>query len=579
MSSEHYATVARVGKEQGLRVYGEALENGRPQIGDDMTMRSFNDVPMAAMWTYSRGEEANPSFVADIRGAASVAHIYGRDYVAAESLTSALNPWAHSPSDLRRVIDLEFVHGVNRPFIHSVVHQPVDDKQPGLSLSVFGQMFNRHAGWAEMAPPWMDYMARTSFLLQQGRNIADVAYFYGEEAPLTGLYKNKLVADAPVRYAYDFINPDALFGQVKMDGGRLVSTGGAQYQAVYLGGSSEKLTVATLQRLRDLVQQGLVLIGNAPRANPSLSGDDGTWRRIVAEMWPGGNETRLGAGRVISGNAIEAVLGRNGLAPDFDYRTTSGDGEILFAHRRKDDADIYFLTNRRNVAETAVARFRVTGRVPEIWRADTGTIAPASYRTVDGVTEVDLAFAPEDSFFVVFRKPATAPSVAVAPVRMADAGEIAGPWSLTFSAPYPVPAARKIDTLTSLDKSSEPDVRYFSGTSGYATSFALPRGYRQGSPLYVDLGDVGDVAEVLVNGQSAGFAWHRPYRLDIGALTKRGKNSLEVRVANLWVNRLIGDQQPGAERRAYTAIPTYLPGAPLRPSGLIGPVRLLRKEK
>ncbi len=131
MASEHYGVVAEVAKKQGLTVYGEALESFRPSLGDDMAMRKHNDIPMSAMWTHSRAEGPRPSHVVDMRGAASVAHIYGQNLAAAESMTSAMAPWAHTPKYLKRIIDLEFVNGINRPVIHTSVHQPRDDKFPG----------------------------------------------------------------------------------------------------------------------------------------------------------------------------------------------------------------------------------------------------------------------------------------------------------------------------------------------------------------------------------------------------------------------------------------------------------------
>ena len=90
----------------------------------------------------------------------------------------------------------------------------------------------------------------------------------------------------------------------------------------------------------------------------------------------------------------------------------------------------------------------------------------------------------------------------------------------------------------------------------------------------LNLGDVGKIAEVLVNGKSAGIAWKPPDRLDVTAFVGPGENALEIRVANLWVNRLIGDAQPGADKIGFTTLPTYAPNAPLRPSGLLGGVRL-----
>ena len=210
LASQHYATVAKVAHEHGLTLYGEALEDVRPVLGDDIAMRAHADVPMAALWSYGRGSAPRPTLLGDMRGAASAAHLYGQNVVAAESLTSANAPWAFAPSDLRTMIDLEFANGVNRPVIHTSVHQPLDDKQPGFSLAIFGQYFNRHETWAGMAKPWVDYIARNGYLLQQGRNVADVAYFYGEEQPLTALYAFAPLRDTPVRHAWDFVNADVL---------------------------------------------------------------------------------------------------------------------------------------------------------------------------------------------------------------------------------------------------------------------------------------------------------------------------------------------------------------------------------
>ena len=207
-------------------------------------MRAHVDVPMGAMWTFNRGAAPRPTLIGDMKGAASVAHIYGQNIVSAESMTSAFAPWAFAPADLKRVIDLEFASGVNRPIIHTSVHQPVDDKQPGLSLMIFGQYFNRHESWAEMAKPWVDYMARTGFLLQQGRDHADVAYFHGEDQPITSLFEHGVPADVPTRYAYDFVNAGIVANRMRVERGELVA-GEARYKGLYLGGSSRVMTSAS----------------------------------------------------------------------------------------------------------------------------------------------------------------------------------------------------------------------------------------------------------------------------------------------------------------------------------------------
>ena len=576
MASEHYGTVATVAHEQGLKVYGEALEDHRPSLGDDMAMRSHADVPMSALWTYRREDGPKLSYLADMKGAASVAHIYGQNLVAAESMTSMMAPWAFGPNDLKRIIDLEFVTGVNRPVVHTSVHVPTDDKKPGLSLFIFGQYFNRNEAWAELARPWVDYISRNALMLQQGRNVADVAYFYGEEGPLTGLYGDQKVADAPTTVAYDFVNADALTGALTNDGAELVTPGGARYRALYLGGSSREMTLPTLRKLAALVEGGATVIGPKPSANPSLAGDAAEFAALTARLWPQGGTAQVGKGRVIATTDIETALAKAGIAPDFRFTSGRTDSEIPFVHRKLADGDSYFLANRKNRTETIEAHFRVAGKAPELWHAETGTAEPVSYRTENGETIVPLTLRADESVHVVFRKPADASALAIKKVEPSEVGRLAGPWTVSFQPGRGAPASASFDNLVALNDRAEPGIKYFSGIATYAKELTTPKSWKAGQPLWLDLGETHEVAEVLVNGQHAGYAWHAPYRVDISATAKPGRNHLEVRVANLWVNRLIGDAQPGAQKVTWTALPTYRNDAPLRPSGLIGPVTIVR---
>ncbi|MBB5685351.1 glycosyl hydrolase [Sphingobium boeckii] len=575
MASEHYGTVATVAHESGLKVYGEALEDHRPSLGDDMAMRRHADVPMAAMWTYAKKDGPKLTYLADIKGAASVAHIYGQNLVAAESLTSSLSYWRHAPSSLKPVIDLEFVTGVNRPVIHTSVHQPVDDKVPGVSLFIFGQYFNRHETWGEMAKPWVDYLARNSLMLQQGRNVADVAYFYGEEAPLTALYGDKVVGDAPRTSAYDFVNADVLTAALKNDGTELVAPGGARYRLLYLGGSSHMMTLTTLKRIAALAEGGATVVGMAPESNPSLADDPALYAALVRRLWSGQAETAVGKGRVIASTDVEAALRTIGSAPDFRFTGGQSDSEIPFVHRKLADGDSYFLVNRKDRAETVEAHFRVTGKAPALWRAETGTSERVSYRIEDGETIVPLTLAPEESLHVVFRSPAQADALDIRKFAPVERGRIEGAWTLRFQPGRGAPATATMASLSPLNESSDPGIKYFSGITTYTNTFNTPAGWKAGQPLWIDLGTVHELAEVSVNGNDVGATWHAPYRLDIGTAVRPGRNRIDIRVANLWVNRLIGDAQPGAAKITYTSLPSYRPDAQLSPSGLIGPVRLL----
>ncbi|WP_026354990.1 glycosyl hydrolase [Massilia niastensis] len=571
MASEHYGTLAKVSREKGIKIYGEALESARVTLGDDMAMRSHADVPMAAMWTYRPEHGPNPTAIADMRGAASVSHIYGQNLVAAESLTSAMSPWAFSPADLRPMIDMEFASGVNLPVIHTSVHQPLDDaRKPGLSLAIFGQYFNRNETWADMARPWVDYIARSAYLLQQGRFYADVAYFYGEEAPLVTLYKEGQPSDAPRRYAYDFVNTDVLLNRLSVKDGDLVAKSGARYRVLYLGGSSQRMTLATLRRLHALAADGATIVGKAPVASPGLADDPAQFTALVKRMWSGAAETRVGKGKVVNGGEVESVLGAVGQEPDAEF-AAAGDTPLLFVHRRLGDGDLYFVTNRGKAPVTTDARFNVRGKAADLWHADTGKIEAASYRRDGNRTVVPLTLAANESVFVVFRRPAAAPAVTVKAPTWSKVATLERDWNIRFEG-LAAPAPVKSDTLGSLTSSADPSVRYFSGSATYRSEFTLPAGVAPGASLKLDLGQVGDVAEVSVNGKVAGIAWKQPYEVDIGALVAKGANVVEVRVANLWVNRLIGDAQAGIKKVSFTAAPTYSAGAPLRPSGLIGPV-------
>jgi hypothetical protein len=575
LATEHYRTVAQIAHEHGLIVYGEALESNRPTLGDDMEMRSHADVPMAALWSYARNAPPRCTHLGDMKGASSVAHIYGQNIVAAESLTSMMAPWAYAPADLRPMIDLEFAYGVNRPSLHSSVHQPVDDKVPGLSLAIFGQHFNRHETWADMARPWIDYIARTSFLLQQGHNVADVAYFYGEEQPLTALFAQGQLKDTPSHHSYDFVNSDVLFNRLAVEEGSLTAKSGARYRLLYLGGTSEYMTLPVLHRIAELAEAGATIVGAAPKGSPSLNDDASQFGALVSRLWSGSAETAIGKGRVIASRNLDAALSSIGLKPAFSYDGPQTDSALLFVHRQFTDGELFFVSNRVHRPESIQARFRIAGKQPEIWHADTGATEAVSYRIKSDETTIPLEFNADESLFVVFRKSTTKQQAIVEKLKYVSVAELTGSWNISFQAGRGAPAPTQFAKLHPLGEDAEPGIKYFSGVATYTQHFDLPKDFKAGTPLLLDLGNVGDVAEVRVNGALIGTTWKVPRRVDVSGAVKAGSNELEVRVANLWVNRLIGDAQPDAKKITFTALPTYLPDAPLRSAGLIGPVRLL----
>jgi hypothetical protein len=587
----HYAVVTESAHAHGLKTYGEALEDHRPSLGDDMAMRSYADIPMAALWTMQKNAPAAGSYAADLKGASSVAHVFGRPLVAAESMTSALAPWAHSPRDLRRVVDLEFALGINRIVIHSSVHQPLVGKAPGLTLFIFGQYFNRNESWADQAGPWIDYLARTSYALQQGRFGADVAYFYGEEAPLTGLYGDSPIADAPDHYGYDFVNADVLLHRLSVQDGALVTPSGMRYRALQLGGSSSRMTVPVLRTLAALVGAGATVIGSRPAASPSLSDDPAEHARLVTSLWgaedAGAPPRTVGKGRVIAGTPIEKALASIGVERDWDL-VSGGPAPIMVLRRELADGEIYFVTNRKDQPLSLDMTFRVGGRQPELWDAATGDRTPMAYRTDGQRTVVPVTLAGDASALIVFRTRMAAASRVLPPRVESVLTTLDRGWTVTFQDGRGAPALHDVKGPGSWTESTVAGIRYFSGTATYRTTWTRPVGSRiacgagtgdchpgPGSRFILDLGEVHEIAEVIVNGSRVATAWKPPYTVDVTRALRAGANTIEVRVTNLWVNRLIGDAQPNADKITFTVTPPYLPTAPLRPSGLIGPVRVM----
>ena len=210
IADEHYGQLEDTLHEWGMGHYGESHEGGRAFVADGMEVKKFNEVPMSAMWTQTPGVNKEQfGYNADDRESASVAHIYGQNLAAAESMTAAAAPWAWSPATLKPTADQEFLNGINRFVIHESAHQPLVGKAPGMTLGPFGQWFNRNETWAEQAGPWVDYLARSSYLLQQGHFGADLIYFYGEDSNLTAIFGDKS-PDVPAGYGFDYINADAL---------------------------------------------------------------------------------------------------------------------------------------------------------------------------------------------------------------------------------------------------------------------------------------------------------------------------------------------------------------------------------
>jgi hypothetical protein len=582
MTENHYQQITELLKARGMGHYGESHESGRVFIGDGMDAKRSNDVPMSAMWTQYPGVNADQAgYNADVRESASVAHIYGQNLVAAESLTAAAGAWMWSPETLKPTADKELAMGLNRFVIHTSVHQPLVDKGPGLGLGPFGQWFTRNETWSDAgAKAWVDYLSRSSYLLQQGRFVADIAYYYGEDSNVTALF-GKTPPAIPEGYNFDYVNPDALINRLRVSNGELTTASGMRYRLLALDAHSTHMSLRVLRRLRDLVAAGASVVGPRPTDTPSQADDVAEFRRIVNAVWGDADGVHVyGKGRVYVNRPLADALGELKIAPDFEHSKPLPDTQLLAVHRRLADGDLYFLSNRAARAESLTATFRVRDREAELWHADTGRTEPASFQIVDGRTTVPLKLEPWESVFVVFRKPTSVPGRARPTTSELLLHAIAGPWDVKFQSGRGAPAGITLHSLTSWSDSADVGVKYFAGTGSYTRTVQAPASwFTKGARLWLDLGDVKNVAEVTVNGQSLGVRWKPPFRVDVTDALHVGDNALQINVTNLWVNRMIGDRQPGVEKPiTFTAPKFYKVDSPLLPSGLLGPVRVLQES-
>ena len=628
--AENYAgTFAQLAKENKLRF---ALEGGALVV-DQMRYMGFADMPTSEIWVKWNPPLASLS--------ASIAHVYGRTLVGNETMTATPENerWTADPYSLKALGDGIFCSGINRFLFHTFTHQPWPGREPGFTMGKWGSHLDGTNTWWNQGAEWRRYLARCQYLLQQGVYVADALIFCGENVP-TG----KTSLNIPPGYHYDTCNADVLLHRLAVKDGRLTLPNGASYAYLALGDVRE-MTLPVLKKIRQLVQDGATIEGERTLKSQGLTGypeSDEEVRRIAAELWGTEDTTAehsLGKGRVFTGMDAAAVFKKLNLPPDIQY--SSGNEDLRFIHLRTDEAEIYFVSNQKDAPLQVDATFRVQGRAPELWDAETGRTesAPVFREISDGIT-VPLNFSPRGSVFVIFRRPVTEPHLVAATnaalLSMAGTNVILtawengrydfrssggnashveidqipgplpidGPWQIAFPPKLGAPEKAVFEKLISWPESHDTGIKYFAGTATYGNTVDLPAD-RLGKEkrLYLDLGEVRNLARVRINGKDLGILWKPPFRVDITSAAHAGKNSLQVEVTNLWPNRLIGDEQlpPDCEwnpdgglaklpdwfvagekrptgRIAFTTWRHWKKDDQLLPSGLLGPVRVLSAQ-
>jgi hypothetical protein len=544
------------------------------------------------------------------KGHSSAGHLYGRKVISSESLTARpeddrynTHPFLYKPCN-----DLDFAGGVNHQALHVFIHEPQRDKVvPGMTLNQWGCHIEPSNTWWEQAKPWLQYLQRAQFVLQQGDFAADVLYFQGDDIANNPLDVKWLKSRG---YDYDLCNPEVILKSLAVnERGEIVSSTGLRYKLLALQ-DRVWMRPEVLGKIRQLVNDGATVLGSRPAFSPSLNNYpacDAEVVRLASDLWKDGSSSvSFGKGRMLTDIPVDAALRQMSIAPDFQWKKTAGPENIGWIHRRLDGMEVYFVANHELEPASGTARFRVSGRQPERWNPETGKRSLISDSAQsDGTTEIPFELNPAESVFVVFPEKPTTAATSDFKFQVSDSSDLPGPWQVAFQPGRGAPAAIELPELIDWTKHPDGGVKYFSGTATYLQEFSLPASV-VGHPIFLDLGTVREMAEVRLNGKDLGVLWKPPFRVEITDAVKAGKNTLEIKVTNLWPNRMIGDERmypPDAKfmtKAGYAGggiedWPEWLiKGLPrptgritfstwkhwtakdeLLPSGLIGPVRLV----
>lgn len=605
----HYLKTREVAGRYGLQIGAESGGPGQPLHNcpfEALRALGVQDVPRGEFWNKHQFlDEDGVDILWLVKEIACAAHIYGRKIVEAEAFTSLMQ-WQEGPAELKPLADRALCEGLNRFVFHTFPHEPPEAGLPGWAY--FGTHINPTRVWWPKSKPFMYYLSRCSYLLQQGLFVGDVCYYYGDQAP--NFVKPKHV-DPSLGYGYDYdvTNSDVILTRMDVRDGKIVLPDGMTYELLVLPDQND-INLDVLKKLEQMVKAGATIVGPKPVRSNGLKdylSRDKKIRRLADKLWgrcDGKNVTEhgYGKGKIVWGRKLRNILAARNVKPDFTF-SGAEDASLDFIHRRTPDADIYFVSNRKMRPEQVDCTFRVKGRAPELWMPDTGQIHKcALYDSVEGGTRLPLRLEPMGSVFVVFREPLNGANIVslsrngkrvfpgyssaeTAEVELRrnkrgdnelvagragkyvietaagrkipididsvpDAFQIEGPWDVHFPAGWGAPPSKLFSELISWTKADENAIKYFSGIATYNKKFDIPgRLVADDVELVLDLGKVREVADVYLNGRHLGILWKQPYRIDITGAAGAGSNNLVIEVANTWNNRLVGDGKLPEERR------------------------------
>ena len=577
VADEHYAAFQKLAQRYGMDIHPEAGgPHGAPL--DALKCLGRSAFPQMEFWAKAPGHRVKDEDRFFVKEASSAAHIYGKNIVAAEGFTSIGNHWNESLwANLKPTFDKAICEGLNRLVWHAFTSSPKEAGLPGQEYFA-GTHMNPQVTWWEQSPTFLTYLNRGQFMMQQGKFVADALYYYGDHVPNFVRVKPTDPAQVMPGYDYDVTDEEVLLTRLRVENGWLTLPDGMRYRILVMP-DLPMISLPALKKVKELVQAGAtVLARTKPQQTTGLTNSDNAVQQIAAELWGTCDGTtvrehRFGKGRLVCAGAGRELLAAEHVPQDFEFERAPA-GSIDYIHHTDHGNEIYFVSNQGERAVQLPALFRVSGKTPELWDAVRGEIHKANYEsTADGRSRITLDLAPYGSTYVVFRADSTAPAAPVQ--RTTESNPVNGKWHVKFQSPAATPGERDFNTLQDWTTADDPMLKYFSGHATYTKTLDVPAAMLgPNKPLALDLGQVGEIAEVWLNGRLLGTYWAPPFRVDITKAAKPGPNQLQVRVTNQWINRVAGDAKLPADQRTTRTNIKALPKGPLMPSGLLGPVTL-----
>ncbi len=641
MLENYVGNISDLAHQNGLKLSVEAYNKS---LTNELTYAGRADEPMGEFWAWNKKYE----FDFSCTEMASAAHVYGKKIVGAEAFTSGRDEaWLSHPGSIKELGDWALCAGINRFVFHRYAMQPYLNISPGVSMGPFGMHYERTQTWWEQSIAWHQYLARCQYLLQQGLFVADLCYVSPELTPLT--WKSPYKRD-DATYKFDGCPAEVVLTRMSVKDGLIVLPDGMNYKVLVMP-ETEIMTPQLLKKFKELAEAGATVIGTPPKKALGLSNypqNDLEVQKIAAELW--GNcdgvnikENKIGKGRIIYGKIPEEVLAEMEIEKDF-----SSEEYLRFIHRNIDGTQVYFIANPEKKPVTTICTFRVKGMQPQLWDPMTGKTEKAGqFEEVNGMIKMPISLEAEGSVFIVFesenkssesiKKLSLNGEETITNIAQNDKNEyeltlskpgeysvtrsderkysfevekipepleLKGSWDVYFIDGMGAPEKTIFPELISWPKHPNENIKYYSGHAIYKKNISLSKEMMENNKLLLDLGNVAIMAEVKINGKDLGILWKRPYTIDITNAVKMGTNTIEIKVVNLWINRLIGDEQlpedsnrkangslhewpqwvlegktSPTNRNSFTTWQLWEKDSPLLESGLLGPVRLFFEKQ